>query len=326
MTSQANALVFRPLPALLAALAFFLAGITYAADTGPGQFPKEIRIGYQKFGTLILLKSKRDLERRLAPLGVSVAWAEFQFGPPMLEALNAGSIDFATTGETPPVFGQAARGSRLVYVGYESPSPEGEAIIVPKDSNISSVADLKGRRVAVAKGSNSHYLLVRALAEAGLGLSDIQVSYLAPADARAAFERGAVDAWSIWDFYLAAAQESLGVRILVDGKGLVDNHEIYTSRRGFAERYPALVKIVLEEIAKIDDWTRDHSAEAADFLSRQVGIAPSALERALKRRRYGPNDVSPELVEAQQKIADTLHAIGLVPQPIRIADAALKLK
>jgi sulfonate transport system substrate-binding protein len=325
MRSEANAFGFRPLSVWLAALAFFLAGIAYAADTGPDLLPKEIRIGYQKFGTLILLKSKGDLERRLAPLGVSVSWAEFQFGPPMLEALNAGSIDFATTGETPPVFGQAARGSQLVYVGYESPSPEGEAIIVPKDSNIRSVADLKGRRVAVAKGSNSHYLLVRALAEAGLGLSDIQVSYLAPADARAAFERGAVDAWSIWDFYLAAAQETLGARILVDGKGLVDNHEIYTSRRGFAERYPELVKIVLEEIAKIDDWTRDHPAEAAEFLSSQVGVASNVIELALKRRKYGLNGVSPQLVEAQQKIADTLHAIGLVPQPIRIADAAWKL-
>ncbi|CAI8896835.1 sulfonate ABC transporter substrate-binding protein [Methylocaldum szegediense] len=322
MRSEANVFGFRPLSVWLAALAFFLAGIAYAADTGPDPLPKEIRIGYQKFGTLILLKSKGDLERRLAPLGVSVAWAEFQFGPPMLEALNAGSIDFATTGETPPVFGQAARGSQLVYVGYESPSPEGEAIIVPKDSNISSVADLKGRRVAVAKGSNSHYLLVRALAKAGLGLKDIQVSYLAPADARAAFERGAVDAWSIWDFYLAAAQETLGARILVDGKGLVDNHEIYTSRRGFAERYPELVKIVLEEIAKIDDWTRDHPAEAAEFLSSQVGVASNVIELALKRRKYGLNGVSPQLVEAQQKIADTLHAIGLVPQPIRVADAA----
>ena len=151
------------------------------------------------------------------------------------------------------------------------------------------------------------------------------MSYLSPADARAAFERSAVDAWSILDFYLAAAQENLGARILVDGKGLVDNHEIYSSRRAFVERYPALVKIVLEEIAKIDDWTRDHPAEAAEFLSRQVGIAPNVLERALKRRRYGLNEVSPQLVEAQQKIADTLHAIGLVPQPIRIADAAWKL-
>lgn len=326
MKSQTNVLVLRWLLVWLVAAALSLSpeGPAFAVRANSDHLPKELRIGYQKYGTLILLKSKGDLEKRLAPLGVSVNWAEFQFGPPMLEALNAGSIDFATTGETPPVFGQAAKGSQLIYVGYESPSPEGEAIIVPKDSKIRGIADLKGRKVAVAKGSNSHYLLVSALAKAGLEPKDIQVTYLSPADARAAFERGAVDAWSIWDFYLAAAQEILGARVIADGKGLVNNHEIYTSRRAFAEQHPALIRIVLEEIAKIDQWTRDNPGEAADFLSRQIGIAPAVLERALKRRQYGPHDISPELVEAQQKIADTLHSIGLVPQAIRVADAAWK--
>jgi ABC-type nitrate/sulfonate/bicarbonate transport system substrate-binding protein len=123
---------------------------------------KVIRIGFQEYGNLVLLKGKGDLERRLAPLGFQVAWTEFPAGPPLLEAINAGAIDFGSVGEAPPIFAQAA-GTPFVYVAHEPPAPKGEAILVPKDSKITSVSDLKGKRVALNKGSNVHYLLVRAL-------------------------------------------------------------------------------------------------------------------------------------------------------------------
>src|SRR5205823_12105586 len=121
-----------------------------------------IRIGFQKYGTLVLLKTRGLLEERLKPLGWSVQWTEFPAGPQLLEALNVGAIDFGTTGEAPPIFAQAA-GAPLVYVGYEPPAPKGEAIIVPKDSPIQSVADLKGHKVALNKGLNVHYVLVLAI-------------------------------------------------------------------------------------------------------------------------------------------------------------------
>lgn len=188
-----------------------------SAEPPPRPFPEEFRIGYQKPSALFLLKSRGELEKRLAPLGVTVHWAEFPFGPPppMLEALNAGRLDYAFTGETPPVFAQAARGASLVYVAQEPASPRSEAILVPRTSALRTLADLKGKRIAVAKGSNAHYRLIRALVTIGLSLGDIQPVYLAPADARATFERGAVDAWAIWDFYLAAAEIQLGARSLV---------------------------------------------------------------------------------------------------------------
>ena len=177
-----------------------------------------LRIGYQKYGTLTVLKARGDLEKRLAPQGIEVKWTEFPAGPQLLEGLNVGSIDFGTVGEAPPIFAQAA-GADLVYVANQPPAPTGEAIVVPKDSPLKSVAELKGKKVALNKGSNVHYLLLKALEKAGVKYGEVHVVFLPPADARAAFERGAVDAWVIWDPFLAAAEKQLGAKVLADGKG-----------------------------------------------------------------------------------------------------------
>ncbi len=128
---------------------------------------KTIRIGFQKYGKLVLLKSKGSLEPKLKALGYNVIWTEFPSGPPLLEAINVGAIDLGNTGEAPPIFAQAA-GAPIQYIAYEPPAPKGEAILVPKDSPLKSVADLKGKKVALNKGSNVHYLLVKALEKAGV--------------------------------------------------------------------------------------------------------------------------------------------------------------
>src|ERR1700761_6910631 len=210
-------LLNRMIAAAVLSMTTALAGVgaSYGQD-------KVVHIGFQKYGKLVLLKNKGTLEPKLKALGYSVQWTEFQFGPPLLEAMNVGSIDFGNTGETPPVFAQAA-GAAIRYVAYEPPAPKGEAILVSKDSPLKSVADLRGKEVAVAKGSNAHYLLVKALEKAGLKYQDITPAFLAPADARAAFENGAVDAWSIWDPYQSAADVTLGAKTLTDATGLVPN-------------------------------------------------------------------------------------------------------
>jgi sulfonate transport system substrate-binding protein len=297
-----------------------LAFSTFAAPS-PTSYPQVLRLGFQKSSTLFVVKLQGGLEKRLEPLGVKVEWAEFPFGPPMLEALNAGRIDYATTGETPPVFAQAARNAQLVYVGQEPSSPESEAILLPKDSNIHALADLKGKKVAVAKGANAHYLLISALAKAGLGLGDIQPVYLAPADAYAAFERGAVDAWAIWDFYRAGAEIKLGAKRLADATGLANNFENYTARREFARQYPALLAAVLDEIAKTEEGIAAHPEQAADLMAPHLGLPPETVLRGIKRRRYGAGPVTPTFVDSQQKIADALHGIGLLPHPIDIKQA-----
>ena len=278
-----------------------------------------LRIGYQKYGTLTLLKGRGTLDQRLAAQGIAVKWTEFPAGPVLLEGLNVGSIDFGTVGEAPPIFAQAA-GANLVYVANEPPAPRSEAIVVPKGSGLRSVADLKGRKVALNKGSNVHYLLVRALEKAGLKYSDISTVFLPPADARAAFERGSVDAWVIWDPFLAAAEKQLGARVLADGTGLVSNHQFYLAARPYAERNPEIVRLLIEELAKVDDWGRANPKEAAAVLTAQTGLDAATVDLAVERYSYGVRPISPQVVAEQQRIADVFAQLKLIPKPLRIAD------
>jgi sulfonate transport system substrate-binding protein len=299
---------------LIAWLLVVALGTTAAADD------KVIHIGFQKYGKLVLLKNKGSLEGKLKALGVSVSWTEFPSGPPLLEAVNAGSIDFGNTGETPPIFAQAAR-VPFVYVAYEPPAPQGEAILVPRTSTLKTIADLKGKKVALNKGSNVHYLLVRALDSAGLSYSEIQPVFLAPADARAAFERGAVDAWVIWDPFLAAAEAATGARQLVDGTGIVSNTQFYLASKTFADANARVLDVVLTELREVDGWAKGDITQVAAQLSPSVGIPAPTLEVALKRQAYGIKPIDKATIAEQQKIADAFEKLGLLPRSIKVSDA-----
>ncbi|WP_354685229.1 sulfonate ABC transporter substrate-binding protein [Cupriavidus necator] len=286
---------------------------------------KVLRIGYQKYGTLTLLKARGTLEKRLAPQGITVKWTEFPAGPQLLEGLNVGAVDFGTVGEAPPIFAQAA-GAQLVYVGNEPPAPTAEAIVVPKGSAIRSVAELRGKRVALNKGSNVHYLLVRQLEKAGVPYSEIQPVYLPPADARAAFERGAVDAWVIWDPFLAAAEKQLGARVLADGRGadgknVVSNHQFYLASRPYAQAKPEIVTLILDELATLGKWAEKNPKDATTVLTGETGLPADVLDLAVSRFSYGARPVSAEVLAGQQRIADTFHSLKLIPRPVKVADA-----
>ncbi|PKN14729.1 MAG: sulfonate ABC transporter substrate-binding protein [Deltaproteobacteria bacterium HGW-Deltaproteobacteria-24] len=276
-----------------------------------------LRIGYQKYGTLILLKASGELEKRLAPLGVKVTWNEFPAGPQLLEGLNVGSVDFGTVGETPPIFAQAAN-AKITYIGYEPPAPRGEAIVVPSNSNIKTVADLKGKKIVLNKGSNVHYLLVKALENAGLKYSDVETVFLAPADARAAFERGSVDAWVIWDPFLAAAETSIGAKVLKDGTNTVNNHQFYLAEESYAVRRPDVVAIIFDELKKVNDWAISKPKEVALALAPLTGLDVVTLEKALERGGYGISYLNEKVIVEQQKIADTFYDLKLIPKKLDI--------
>ena len=298
-------------------VALFAAAVSFGAITQAQA--ETLRIGYQKYGTLVLLKAKGTLEKRLAAQGVDVKWTEFPGGPQLLEGLNVGSIDFGVTGETPPVFAQAA-GADLLYVAYEPPAPTSEAILVPKDSTIRSVGELKGKKVALNKGSNVHYLLVRALEEAGLKYSDIQTVYLPPSDARAAFERGSVDAWVIWDPYQAAAEQQLQARTLRDGQGIVDNLQFYLATKPYAQKHPEVITALVEEVRAVGEWSKAHPEEVTAQVAPLLGLPADITLTSVKRQGYGAQFLNPQTVAAQQKIADSFHQLKLIPKPLRIQD------
>jgi sulfonate transport system substrate-binding protein len=281
-----------------------------------------IRIGYQKYGTLVLLKARGSLEKRLATMHVEVQWTEFPAGPQLLEGLNVGSIDFGTVGEAPPIFAQAA-GADLIYVGNEPPASAAEAIVVPRNSSIKNLSDLKGKKIALNKGSNVHYLLVKLLEKGGVKYSEIDPIYLTPADARAAFERGSVDAWAIWEPFLAAAQKQTGAQILADGQGVVSNHQFFLASRAFAQKRPEVVSAVLDEVAAVDEWAKSHTKEAAAALQPQIGLDQPTLELALSRGGYGVKPVTGAVMAEQQHIADAFYDLKLIPRHIDVRDATL---
>ena len=300
--------------ALAAALAIFFQALQLPASAAD----HVIRIGYQKYGNFILLKGTGELEKKPAPKGYTVEWTEFPSGPPLLEAVNAGAIDIGQTGEAPPIFAQAAAAD-FVYIAHEPPAPKGEAILVPKDSQITSVAELKGKKVALNKGANVHYLLVKLLEKSGVKYSDITPVFLAPADARAAFETGAVDAWVIWDPYQASAEVTLAARTLADGTGVVPNNQFYLARKAFAETNPQIVDAVIDAVVATDRWAEGNSAAVAAQLSAGIGIPAPVLEIALKRQTYGIKPLDDATVAQQQSIADTFYALGLLPKPVQVS-------
>jgi sulfonate transport system substrate-binding protein len=281
---------------------------------------RTLRIGHQK-GWLSILKARGALEKRLAPLGVGITWTEFNAGPVQLEALNVGAIDFGDVGEAPPIFAQAA-GAPLVYAGATVPRPQLEAIIVPKGSAITTVADLKGKKIAFNKGSNVQYFLVKLLEKYGLKYGDVQAIYLPPPDARAAFQKGAVDAWVIWDPFLASAQKTLDAQILADAAGIVNNRGYYFTSRDFATQNTDVLKIAIQEINAIDSWIAKNKPAAAAELASVLGLDKSVTELYLSRAAYGTAAVTRDILGEQQVIADTFFDLKLIPKKLKLLHAA----
>lgn len=304
-----------------------MAGLAALAVLGPAAAahaqdrPAVLRIGFQKSASLLTLQKAQDtLEKRLTPQGVAVKWVEFPAGPQLLEGLNVGSIDVGFVGEAPPIFAQAA-GANFVYIGNDPAAPRAEAIVVAKDSPIRSVADLKGRKVALNRGSNVHYLLVKLLEKHGLKYGDVQPVFLPPADARAAFERGAVDAWAIWDPFTSAAELQAGARVLADATGVAPNHAYYLAERSFAERFPQVIRTLFDDTVERGAWIKANLKEAARLIAPLQGLPVEVVESALSRYEFKVTPLTPEVVNAQQQIADTFFELKLIPKPIRIQDA-----
>jgi sulfonate transport system substrate-binding protein len=274
----------------------------------------EIKIGFQKSAGLLSMMKTQGASLP----GHTIKWIEFPAGPQMLEALNAGSIDFGSTGAPPPIFAQAG-GVDLLYVGAEPAPVNSEAIIVPKDSRLRTVAELKGKRVAFQKGSGSHFLLASALQKAGLKISDITPIFLSPSDARAAFVSGGIDAWVVWDPYLASAQKAYQARVLADYTGLPLANGFYLASRKFAEQSPQLVSALLEQVKATGKWASEHQKEVSTLLTRQTGVPADIVATWMGRSRFGATPVTPDIVANQQRVADLFYQQKLIPKAVNIA-------
>jgi sulfonate transport system substrate-binding protein len=288
----------------------------------------EFRIGWQKNGVLALAKRRGALEKRLADQGITVSWSEFTSGPPLLEALGAGALDFGATGDVPPLFAQAAGGA-LYYVGIYRGSPAGSAILVRKDSPIQTLEDLKGRKVAFKRGSSAHNVTVKALRKAGLAPQDVQQIDLAPPDAAAAFKNGSIDAWSIWDPYLAIAEADPDTRILTTAEGIVDSYSFFLANKDFTDENGTVIVNVLDELAKVGRSAQDNLDATIKELSEITGVPAEVTRVTLQRPGADLGSVTTVSDAAgayQQALADEFYNLGIVPKKLTTGDIVWRPK
>ena len=302
-------------------LAVCAAAGTFCGPVRAQALPAEVRIGFQKGAAILVLARKQQvIEARLKALGVpSVKWVEFQFGPPMLEAMGAGAVDIGSVGDAPPIFAQSA-GSSLVYVA-STPSAQ-HAVLVPQGSPIKSLSDLKGKRVAFGKGSSAQNVAIKALALGGLSIKDVEPVYLPPADATAAFNGGKVDAWVVWDPFFAIAEQHYNARVVADTSDQrLASASYYLARQEFAAKYPAVLSAVLDEIGKITHWSGEHREELAALAAEATGIDAKTWSIAFARAEYTFGAVTTAQVAQQQQLADTFLSLGIIPRRVNVSGA-----
>jgi aliphatic sulfonates family ABC transporter substrate-binding protein len=299
----------------------FLGGAAALVAAGPARAAPvtELRIGFQKTAVLLVVKAQKLLEQRFAPQGVTVKWVEFAFGPPLLEAVNAGAVDYGYTGDSPPIFAQAAH-AKINYAAVIPARGYGQAIVVPADSAIKTLSDLKGKKVAVAKGSSAHNLLVSALESEKIGWSEISPVYLAPADAASAFGRGAIDAWSIWDPFYAIAELKQKARPLpVDPKATIQN-SYFLANSDFLRDHADIVGAINEEVAKATQWAGAHRDDTATLFAEASGVDIAAQNRSVERAEFSFGPMTDKVIGEQQAVADRFQRLGLIPAPINVRD------
>lgn len=283
---------------------------------------REIRIGYQKNGVLVIARQRATLEQHFAPQGIAVKWVEFSSGPPMLEAMNVGSIDYGAVGDSPPVFAQAA-GAAIVYAAGQ-PITNGQGILVPASSAIRGIADLKGRRVGFTKGSSAHNIVVQTLEKAGLTYADITPVYLTPPDAGPAFANGSIDAWSIWDPYFAIGETRQNGRILVNASDITKTNSFYIANRDFAGKHGQVLQQIIDVTASTAKWAEQNRDEVAKALSAVTNIPLEIQTVAANRSSFAVGPVTDDIIATQQGVADRFFKLGLIPKPVVVRDAVWK--
>jgi sulfonate transport system substrate-binding protein len=283
---------------------------------------KEIRIGYQKNGVLVIARQQATLEQHFTPQGIAVKWVDFSSGPPMMEAMNVGSIDYGAVGDSPPVFAQSA-GAAIVYVAGQ-PITNGQGILVPKDSSIRNIADLRGKRVGFTKGSSAHNVVVHTLEKAGLSYADITPVYLTPPDAGPAFANGSIDAWAIWDPYFAIGETKQNGRILVNASEITKTNSFYIANRDFAKSHGAVLQQIIDVTSSTAKWAETHRDEVAKSLSAVTGIPLDIQTIAANRSSFAVGPVTEDIIATQQGVADRFFKLGLIPKSVVVRDAVWK--
>lgn len=316
---------------LLRTLLIGLLGLVIAACTAPtavvptthtdiaaaeASVPIQLRIGYQRGGEFMLMKVQQTLEKRFGQ-DVAVTWTLFTSGPPLLEALNAGEIDLGSTGDTPPIFAQAA-GVPLIYVASRTSNGAGSAIIVSADSPIQSITQLRGKKVAFTKASSAHLLLIRTLEKFGLTYSDIDPVFLQPPEARAALQSNSIDAWVIWNPFLESAKQELNAQVLVDGSEVSPTKGFVLASETFVAEHDAIVSAVIEELQAARRWAIANIEDYASLLEKETEVPASVWINSFQIDAPEYLFMDEVAVNYQQNVADIFYELELIPERLEI--------
>jgi sulfonate transport system substrate-binding protein len=313
----------RRIAAVLALLAVLLAGcVSREENSGAKEAPTTVplselsgltlNVGDQKGGTEALLRAAGALEN----LPYKIAFSTFTSGPPQIEAATAGKIDFAITGNSPPIFGAASNAKVKVVSAYDG-GGNGDQIVVHADSPIQSIADLRGKRIAVGKGSSAHGHILGQLEKAGLSTSDVTLVFLQPADALSAFTQRQADAWAIWDPYTAQTAAQLPVRSIGYARDVTNGNWFgIASDQALADpkRNTALADLLVR-YEKAARWAKDNPQKWAQSYAAAVGLDVKVAEVVQGRSLRLPTELDDQIVASEQKIADLFAASGQIASP-----------
>ncbi|WP_328869675.1 ABC transporter substrate-binding protein [Streptomyces sp. NBC_00287] len=284
-----------------------------------GQGSLTLNVGDQKGGSEAILRAAGELKN----LDYKIKWSTFTSGPPLLEAVNAGAVDIGGVGNTPPVFAAGA-GSKIKVVAAFHGTSKGDAILVPNDSKLTKTEQLKGRSIAVAQGSSANYQLVASLKAAGLKLDDVDVKYLQPADALAAFTSGKVDAWAVWDPYTSQVLHAKQGRILTTGDGVTNGLTFQVAAPAALDdtKKAAAIEDYLERLRRATAWVHDHQEEWAEVWAKDTGLPYEVALASVRRTNASRISVAVDepLIASEQEIADAFTELKLIPKKVDFAD------
>lgn len=267
-----------------------VAALLGAAGCGQRGEAKVLRIATQPaplFAPLLVAKQKGWIEEALKAKGVAVKWTSFQAGPPMNESFAAGEQDLGVMGDSPALIARAS-GQDTRVVGMSASGPRMLAILVPAASPIRQPSELKGKRVAVVKGSYAHHLLALVLQGAKLGFGDVELVNLGHADIGAALQAGQVDAGAVWEPQLTRLEAEGTARVLQDGTGIKKGALVIVAAQRYASKNAEVVQEVLRVYQRAADFIREHPGEAAEVLGREVKLDPKLLATIFAKADFDP--------------------------------------
>ena len=297
-----------------AALAAFAIGNARAAG------PEEIRVDWATYNPVsLILKDQGLLEKEFAADGTKIRWVMSAGSNKALEFLNASSLDFGSTAGAAALIAKV-NGNPLKSI-YVFSRPEWTALVTQKDSPIKAVADLKGQRVAVTRGTDPHIFLVRALAGAGLSEKDVKLVLLQHADGRTAMDRGDVVAWAGLDPMMAAAEVESGARLFFR-KPEANTWGVLNVREEFAKANPALVKRVLGVYETARKWCLAHPAELKASMMVATKLSDPVISKQLERTDISSGKIGAVQAATIVEAGKALQAAGVLDEKLDIASIA----